>query len=87
MDSKLQEQGGYIFEKDGILFSCAMSICDQGKNLNEYVIMQLIILPENRLRLYYRRGRVGEDARAEERTNVDETLKEFARLFEELTGN
>jgi len=34
-DSKLREQGGYIFEKDGIIYNCAFSICDQGRGLNE----------------------------------------------------
>lgn len=34
-DSKLQEQGGKIFERDGILYNCAFSVCDQGKGLNE----------------------------------------------------
>lgn len=34
-DSKLQERGGKIFEKDGILFNCVLSISDRGKGLNE----------------------------------------------------
>lgn len=35
-DSKLQQQGGKIFEKDGILFNCALSVSDKGRGLNEY---------------------------------------------------
>ncbi|KAF8397835.1 hypothetical protein HHK36_016760 [Tetracentron sinense] len=90
-DSKLQEQGGKIFEKDGILFNCAFSLCDLGKGLNDYCVMQLIMVPENRLHLYYKKGRVGDDPRAEERLeewdDVESAVKEFARLFKELTGN
>ncbi|KAK9170425.1 hypothetical protein Syun_002565 [Stephania yunnanensis] len=90
-DSKLKEQGGVIFEKDGLLFNCAFSVCDQGRGLNKYAILQLIMVPENRLHLYYKKGRVGDDPGAEERVeeweNVDNGVKEFVRLFEELTGN
>ncbi|OVA05993.1 BRCT domain [Macleaya cordata] len=90
-DTRLQEQGGKIFEKDGILFNCAFSICDQGRELNDYCIMQLVMVPENRLHLYFKKGRVGDDEKAEERLeeweNVDNAVKEFARLFEEVTGN
>ncbi|KAJ6817198.1 poly [ADP-ribose] polymerase 3-like [Iris pallida] len=90
-DSKLREQGGRIFEKDGIIYSCAFSICDQGRELNEYCVMQLIMVPENRLHLYYKKGRVGDDPRAEERVeewnNANDAVKEFVRLFEDLTGN
>ncbi|KAK2388724.1 protein ADP-ribosyltransferase PARP3 [Trifolium repens] len=46
-DTKLQEQGGKIFEKDGILYNCAFSVCDQGRKLNDYCVMQLIVVPEN----------------------------------------
>lgn len=53
--------------------------------------MQLIMVPENRLHLYYKKGRVGDDPKAEERLeefeNEDDALKEFVRLFEEITGN
>lgn len=53
--------------------------------------MQLIVVPENRLHLYFKKGRVGDDPNAEERLeewdNVDGALKEFVRLFEEITGN
>jgi poly [ADP-ribose] polymerase 2/3/4 len=53
--------------------------------------MQLIVVPENRLHLYFKKGRVGDDPNAEERLeeceNVDSTVKEFVRLFEEITGN
>jgi len=41
--------------------------------------------------MYFKKGRVGDDPNAEERLeesdNVDSSLKEFARLFEEITGN
>ncbi|TKY67074.1 Poly of ADP-ribose polymerase 3 [Spatholobus suberectus] len=90
-DTKLQEQGGKIFERDRILYNCAFSVCDQGRGLNDYCIMQLIVVPENRLHLYFKKGRVGDDPNAEERLeewdNVDGALKEFVRLFEEITGN
>ncbi|XVE79270.1 hypothetical protein DITRI_Ditri14bG0044300 [Diplodiscus trichospermus] len=90
-DARLQEQGGQIFEKDGILYNCAFSLCDQGRGINEYCIMQLIKVPESNLHLYYKKGRVGDDPNAEERLeewkNVDSAVKEFVRLFEEITGN
>ncbi|MQL76103.1 hypothetical protein Taro_008479 [Colocasia esculenta] len=90
-DSKLQEDGGRILEMDGLLFNCAFSLCDQGRGLNEYCVMQLITMPDEGLRLYYKKGRVGDDPRAEERveekTDVDAAVREFARLFEEITGN
>ncbi|CAL0333977.1 unnamed protein product [Lupinus luteus] len=90
-DTKLQEQGGKIYEKDGILYNCAFSLCDQGRGLNDYCVMQLIVVPENRLHLYFKKGRVGDDPNAEERLeeldNEDNALKEFVRLFEEVTGN
>lgn len=34
-DTKLQERGGKIFERDGILYNCAFSRCDLGRKLNE----------------------------------------------------
>ncbi|KAA8550170.1 hypothetical protein F0562_001854 [Nyssa sinensis] len=90
-DTELQEKGGKIFEKDGILYNCAFSVCDQGRGVNDYCVMQLIMVPENHLYMYYKKGRVGDDARADERLeewdNEDNAVKEFARLFEELTGN
>ncbi|RDX82304.1 Poly [ADP-ribose] polymerase 3, partial [Mucuna pruriens] len=90
-DTKLQEQGGKILERDGILYNCAFSVCDQGRGLNDYCVMQLIVVPESRLHLYFKKGRVGDDPNAEERLeewdNVDGALKEFVRLFEEITGN
>lgn len=53
--------------------------------------MQLISVPESNLHLYYKKGRIGDDSRAEERLeeweNVDNAIKEFTRLFEEVTGN
>ncbi|KAL8245421.1 hypothetical protein R6Q59_011679 [Mikania micrantha] len=90
-DSKLDKEGGVIFEKDGILYNCAFSICDKGRRINEFCVMQLIMVPENRLHLYMKKGKVGDDARADERVeewqNVNDAIKEFAKLFEELTGN
>ncbi|KAL5057306.1 hypothetical protein RYX36_028910, partial [Vicia faba] len=90
-DTKLQEQDGKIFEKDGILYNCAFSVCDQGRKLNDYCVMQLIVVPENCLHLYFKKGRVGDDPNAEERLeeceNEDNAIKEFVRLFEEITGN
>lgn len=56
-----------------------------------YCIMQLITLPDSNLHLYYKKGKVGDDPNAEERleewTGVDNAIKEFVRLFEEVTGN
>ncbi|KAI3820526.1 hypothetical protein L1987_08074 [Smallanthus sonchifolius] len=53
--------------------------------------MLLIMLPDNRLHLYMKKGKVGADPRVEERVeewkNVDDAIKEFVKLFEELTGN
>ncbi|KAG6763064.1 hypothetical protein POTOM_033596 [Populus tomentosa] len=90
-DTKMQERGGQIFEKDGILYNCAFSLCDLGRGLNEYCIMQLISVPDSNLHSYYKKGKVGDDANAEERLeeweNVDNAIMEFARLFVELTGN
>jgi len=49
------------------------------------------MVPENHLHLFYKKGRVGDDPKAEERVeewpNVDDAVKEFIHLFEELTGN
>ncbi|WCJ41810.1 Protein ADP-ribosyltransferase PARP3 [Euphorbia peplus] len=91
LDSKLQERGGQIFEKDGILYNCAFSICDMGREINKYCIMQLITVPDSNLHMYYKNGKVGDDPNAEERVeeweNVDGAIKEFVRLFEEITGN
>ncbi|CAK8576374.1 unnamed protein product [Lathyrus sativus] len=90
-DTKLHEQNGKIFEKDGILYNCAFSVCDQGRKLNDYCVMQLIVVPESRLHLYFKKGRVGDDPNAEERLeeceNENNAIKEFVRLFEEITGN
>ncbi|KAL1098222.1 hypothetical protein V6Z11_D05G086100 [Gossypium hirsutum] len=90
-DTRLQEQGGQIFEEDGILYNCVFSLCDQGGAINEYCIMQLIKVPDSNLHLYYKKGRVGDDPNAEERLeewkDVDGAVKEFVRLFEEVTGN
>ncbi|KAJ0848594.1 putative NAD(+) ADP-ribosyltransferase [Helianthus annuus] len=90
-DSKLDKDGGVIFEKDGILYNCAFSVSDRGRKINEFCVVQLIMVPENRLHLYMKKGKVGADPRAEERVeeweNVDDAIKEFVKLFEELTGN
>ncbi|KAE8688725.1 Poly polymerase 3 [Hibiscus syriacus] len=90
-DTRLQEQGGQIFEKDGILYNCAFSLCDQGRSINEYCIMQLIKVPDCNLHLYYKKGRVGDDPNAQEKLDewkdIDGAVKEFVRLFEEVTGN
>ncbi|XP_049379840.1 protein ADP-ribosyltransferase PARP3-like [Solanum stenotomum] len=90
IDSKLQNEGGKILEKDGILYNCALTVCDQGRNLNDFCIMQLIVARENCLYLYYRKGKIGDSPRAddklEEWENVNDAIKEFAKLFEELTG-
>lgn len=90
-DTKLEESGGKIFEKDGLLYNCAFSLCDLGKGRNEYCIMQLVTVPESNLNMYFKRGKVGDDPNAEERLeeweDEEEAIKEFARLFEEITGN
>ncbi|XP_031500285.1 protein ADP-ribosyltransferase PARP3 [Nymphaea colorata] len=101
-DSRLQERGGYILEKDGLIYNCALTKCDIARDINEYCIMQLIMVPKDHLYMYYKRGRPGDDPKAEERleerttvysrrrvkTNiVDDAIKEFANLFQELTGN
>ncbi|KAL9354121.1 hypothetical protein Peur_052091 [Populus x canadensis] len=71
-DTKLQERGGRILEKDGIV----------------YCIMQLITVLESNLHLYYKKGKVGNDPNAEERLEERENaIKEFGRLFEELNRN
>lgn len=53
--------------------------------------MQLIVVPEANVHLYYKKGRVGDDPRAEERVeempNEDDAVKEFVRLFELITDN
>lgn len=61
-------------------------------NLNfRFCVLQLITVPEKQLHLYYKKGNVGNDARAEEQLveweNVDDAIADFKRLFEELTGN
>ncbi|AQK71485.1 Poly [ADP-ribose] polymerase 3 [Zea mays] len=69
-DSKLDKDGGCVFEKDGIIYNCAFAVCDLGCQMNELCIMQM----------------------AEERvedfgSRVNDAIKEFVRLFEEVTGN
>ncbi|RZC59277.1 hypothetical protein C5167_006577 [Papaver somniferum] len=88
---RLQEERWEILDKYGILYNCAFSLCDKGRELNDYCIMQLIVLPENRLHLYFKKGQVRDDdkdeERVEEKENVDDAIREFARLFKEVTGN
>lgn len=57
-----------------------------------YAVTQLIMLPDNHLHLHYKKSRVGEDPKAEDRvedfeSRVDDAIGEFVRLFEELTEN
>lgn len=35
-DTKLQDEGGTILEKDGVLYNCVLTVCDQGRDMNEY---------------------------------------------------
>ncbi|KAF0934218.1 hypothetical protein E2562_023590 [Oryza meyeriana var. granulata] len=91
-DSKLEKDGGRIYEKDGIIYNCAFTLCDLVCEINQFCIMQLIMVPENHLHLYYKNGPIGHDQMAEERvedfgSRVNDAIKEFARLFEEVTGN
>ncbi|CAL1403960.1 unnamed protein product [Linum trigynum] len=90
-DTKLQDQGGAILEKDGILYNCAFFLCDLGREMNEFCIMQLITVPDSKLHMYYKRGKVGDDPNAEERLeewdSVDGAIAEFISMFEEITGN
>ena len=60
--------------------------------LCSFCILQLIIVPEKHLHLYYKKGPIGHDQMAEERvedfgSRVSDAIKEFVRLFEEVTGN
>lgn len=34
-DTQLAEEGGKIYEKDGIIYNCAFSICDITAGLNQ----------------------------------------------------
>lgn len=43
-DTKLQDEGGKILEKDGLLYNCALSVCDQGRGLNEYCPSYCLVL-------------------------------------------
>uniref|UniRef100_A0ACD5ZGF9 Uncharacterized protein n=1 Tax=Avena sativa TaxID=4498 RepID=A0ACD5ZGF9_AVESA len=90
-DSKLDKDGGCIFEKDGIIYNCAFSVCDLGSEMNHSCILQLIMLPEKHLHLFYKKGPIGHDQMAEERVDfgsrVNDAVQEFVRLFEEVTGN
>ncbi|KAE8700212.1 Poly polymerase 3 [Hibiscus syriacus] len=60
-------------------------------HLYRYCIMQLIKVPDGNLHLYYKKGRVGDDPNAQEKLeewkDLDGAVKEFVRLFEEVTGN
>ncbi|KAL8501172.1 hypothetical protein ACS0TY_020650 [Phlomoides rotata] len=90
-DTKLVDEGGQILEKDGLLYNCAFANSDKSPGINDYCIIQLITLPDNRLYMYYKRGKIG-NAEEEEETldeweNMDDAIKEFAKHFEGLTGN
>nr|CAB3446769.1 unnamed protein product [Digitaria exilis] len=91
-DSKLEKDGGCIFEKDGIFYNCAFALCDLGNDMNQICIMQLVMVPENHLHLFYKKSPIGHDQMSEERvedfgSRVNDAIKEFVRLFEEITGN
>ncbi|XP_051113230.1 protein ADP-ribosyltransferase PARP3 isoform X2 [Andrographis paniculata] len=103
-DTKLQDHGGRILEKDGILYNCAFAACDcwHWHGLNEYghesheqttsfCIMQLIMVPDDRLYLYYKKGKIGDEAGIHESLDeykiVDEAIRKFVELFEAETGN
>ncbi|CAM0949267.1 unnamed protein product [Alopecurus aequalis] len=91
-DSKLDKDGGLIYEKDGVIYNCAFSVCDLGSEMNHFCILQLIIVPEEYLHLYYKKSPIGHDQMAEERVEdfgncEGDAIKEFVRLFEEVTGN
>ncbi|PIN25417.1 NAD(+) ADP-ribosyltransferase, partial [Handroanthus impetiginosus] len=89
-DTKLQDEGGQILEKDGILYNCAFASSDWGRGVNEFCIVQLITVPKNRLYMYYKSGKIGDEARDErldEWENVNDAIKEFAKQFQGLTGN
>ncbi|KAL9171429.1 hypothetical protein ABFS82_04G208100 [Erythranthe guttata] len=90
-DTKLQDDGGQILEKDGILYNCAFTSSDKGRGVNDFCIVQLITVPESKLYMYYKRGKIGDSTAAEERLdewdNVDNAIKEFVKQFEGLTGN
>lgn len=49
------------------------------------------MLPENHLHMYNKKGKVGDDTGGEEKLeeweNVEDAVREFARLFQELAGN
>lgn len=41
-DSRLQERGGYILEKDGLIYNCALTRCDIGWDINESLSLSLL---------------------------------------------
>ncbi|KAJ4753316.1 Poly [ADP-ribose] polymerase [Rhynchospora pubera] len=91
-DSRLHKVGGRIMERDGIVYNCAFSLCDLVAKQNDYAVTQLIMLPDNHFHLFYKKSRIGDDPKAEERvedfgSRVGDAISEFVRLFEELTGN
>ncbi|KAK6119857.1 hypothetical protein DH2020_046404 [Rehmannia glutinosa] len=71
-DTKLQNNGGEILEKDGLLYNCAFARSDRGRGVNEY-------------------GQIGDESGADETLDewedVNAAIKDFAKRFEELTGN
>ncbi|KAG6536811.1 hypothetical protein ZIOFF_001880 [Zingiber officinale] len=71
-------------------YDVVSDLAPKGKGI-PYCILQLIQVPNKNAHLYYKKGRVGDDARADERVeewnSVDDAIQEFTRLFEEVTGN
>ncbi|EPS73841.1 hypothetical protein M569_00904, partial [Genlisea aurea] len=92
LDTKLRDVNGQILEKDGILYNCAFACSDRARGINDFCVIQLIKVPPDGLYFYHKKGKIGGDItkyyeRLEERENVDDTIKEFAKTFEESTGN
>ncbi|CAM6092715.1 unnamed protein product [Calypogeia fissa] len=100
-DTRLEEDGGKIYEKDAIIYNCALSLCDIHLDLNQYAVLQLIQIHGKKRRrmgdhkgdiyLYVKEGRVGDRRRVRERLDKQESpkaaMREFTKVFEELTGN
>lgn len=58
---------------------------------NSYAILELVEMPKGAIYLYYKRGRVGDrlhnSERLDEMDNPKAAVKEFVKLFQQLTGN
>lgn len=58
---------------------------------DRFGIVQLITVPEGRLYMYYKKGKIGDvggaDEKLDEWDNVESAIKEFAKQFEGMTGN